>query len=334
MEDLIVKYLNETATDAEMETLLDWLNRSEDNQKQFVAYRDLWFASQIVNPGLKGEGEQAFRLFEEKMIAYENKKRRSVHLRRITTIAAAVALVIGSYISVFFIGQNSVAPATKEIHTIINQAIVGDGKGSVRLPDGTFVRLNSNSKLVFPEKFAPGCRRVQLEGEGYFDVKPDKSAPFYVETADLNVRVLGTRFDVRNYSENSSSETVLLSGKVEILMKANGDSVTLSPDQKLSFDKKTSEYNVKKVDAAAYTLWTSDKLVLDDVPLSEIFRKIGYWYNVDIRYGKDVPLNARYSLTIRNESKVEILQMLSIIARFKYREQEGRIIIYKESSMN
>ena len=95
----------------------------------------------------------------------------------------------------------------------MNQAIMGKGsKGSVTLPDGSVAWLNTNSKLTYPEKFSDKYRKVKLEGEGYFKVKKNEQAPFFVETNQMTVNVLGTSFDVKDYSDKMNSETTLITG--------------------------------------------------------------------------------------------------------------------------
>lgn len=330
MEDIIIKYLNQTATEEEMKLLLDWLEQDQDNQQQLATTRELWLASEASLSSRYGESGKAFGTFKKNAILFEQGRKKRFFIMRFMKIAASVALLVACTAIAFLSGRESVVENIQMVNVVMNQAIMGPGhKGSVSLPDGTLVWLNSNSKLVYPDQFEANGRKVKLEGEGYFEVTPDAEAPFYVETADMSVKVLGTHFDVQNYEKKNVSETVLLSGKVEVVIKKNGEKHLLSPNEILSLDRQTNEYSVGKVDAAEYALWTAEKLVFEDEPLSTILRKMERWYGVDISCLSGVPLNSRYSLTIRNESMEEILKMLSILVHIDYTIKEDTIILYK-----
>lgn len=329
MENIILKHLDQTATKEEMKALLDWLEESEENQKQFASIRDLWLASRATLSFVNGESGKAFRLFRNNALKFEERRRRKIIDGSMLKIAAAVALLVICSIGSYITGKKNTLPTTQVVRVMMNQTIMGQGhKGSVTLPDGTVVWLNSNSKLIYPDKFEESTRSVKLEGEGYFEVTSNKDAPFYVETTDMTVKVLGTHFDVRSYERKNAFEAVLLSGKVEVQMKKNGEKLILAPNEKFSFDKQTNSYGVEKVNASDYTLWTAEKLIFEDESLSAIFKKMERWYDIDISCQKNVPLNARYSLTVRNEPMEEILKMLSIIAQIEYTIKDDKIIIH------
>lgn len=331
MEDIIIKYLNQTATDEEMKLLSDWLEQSSDNQQQFTVTRDLWFTSEASFSSHTDESAKAFNLFKQNALAFENRRKKNVFSMHFLKIAVSVALLIACTTVAFYFGKGSVTNMPKIVNVVMNQVIMGAGnKGSVTLPDGTLVWLNNNSKLVYPEQFEANARRVKLIGEGYFEVKSNADAPFYVETSDMSVKVLGTHFDVRSYEQKSISETVLLSGKVEVEMMNGGKKHILSPDEKISFDKRTNQYTVAHVNATEYVLWTADKLVFEDERLSVILRKMGRWYGIDISCEQGVPSDARYSLTIRNEPLEEILKMLSFLVHIDYIKKENSVVISKK----
>lgn len=330
MEDIIIKYLNQTATEEEMKQLLNWLEQDSDNQQQFAVTRDLWLTSEASISLHYGESVKAFNTFRKNALAFEKRGKKKFFSIKLMKVAASIALLIACATIAFFSGRESAMNMPKIVNVMMNQAIMGPGhKGAVTLPDGTLAWLNSNSKLIYPDQFEGNVRKVKLIGEGYFEVKPDANAPFYVETSDMSVKVLGTHFDVRNYEQKNISETVLLSGKVEVMMKNSGEKRILSPNEKLSFDKRANNFTVDRVDAAEYALWTAEKLVFEDERLSTILRKMERWYGIEISCKQGVSLNSRYSLTIRNESKEEILKMLSILVRIDYTIKDDNIILYK-----
>jgi ferric-dicitrate binding protein FerR (iron transport regulator) len=190
--------------------------------------------------------------------------------------------------------------------------------------------LNNDSKLSYPEHFSGWQRVVKLEGEGYFEVFHDETNPFFVETNGFAVKVLGTVFDVRNYPNDAIPEVVLLSGRIEVDIKKGSESVQLLPNQKMSYNKQTGNYDIASIDAPEYALWKNDKLVMDNEELETIFRKIGRWYNVDIVYDKNLPLTSRHTITITSEAKEEILRLLSITMPIKYQIENDKVIIKRK----
>lgn len=327
MDDIILRYLNETATDQEMRTLLEWLDQSDENQKYFFGIRDLWLASGASYPNAT-EDVEAFARFKEKALIYEKRNQKKQFTISLLKVAASVAVFLVCSVGSYFAGQHNVIP--EQITILMNQYITGEGnKASVTLPDGTIAWLNSNSRLTYPDKFDADFRKVKLEGEGYFEVTHNEKAPFYVEVKDMSIKVLGTHFDVQSYDRKEISETILLSGKVEVSL-ANNKNIILEPNQKLSFNKKAGQYKVENVNASEYILWKNERLIFDNETLATILNKMEHWYGIDISYGKDIPLKSKYSLVIRNESKEEILKMLSIIAPVNYTIKNDNVILSRK----
>lgn len=326
MDEIILKYLNETATEEEMKMLLEWLDQSEESQKYFFEIRDLWLTSNASYPHIL-EDKKAFVRFKERVMAYE-KIRFQRHLPTgLLKVAASVAILVLCSVGGYFIGHHTnQTPPT----ILMNQCFSGDNnKTMFTLPDGTSVWLNSNSRLVYPDQFEEGARRVKLEGEGYFEVAHNPASPFYVEVNNLAVKVLGTHFDVQSYKRKSVSEVILLSGKVEVDLEGS-KKVILAPNQKLTLNKKGGEYMVESVDAAEYVLWKNKKMVFDNEELGTILRKMERWYGVQISCEKGLSLKSPYSLIIRDEPKEEILNLLSIIAPISYTIQDDKVLVRKK----
>ena len=326
MEELIIKYLNETATQQEKQQLLEWLKSGEENKTLFRDIQKIWLASDNTFQK-KAETAKAYERFKGNVEAYERGRKTTFRLPLFRTIAAASVLVAIFSLGGFFIGKYSAVPT--ELHAqVLNNVIMGkDSKGSITLPDGTEVWLNSESKLTYPENFSKEARIVKLEGEGYFDVVKNPKVPFYVETNEMRVNVLGTQFDMKNYPNRSSMETTLLSGKVEVHFKDRATGIILQPNQKISIHKESGKHEITELDARNQILWINDQLVFSNEKLSDILQGIGYWYGLDVISEGKVDLNQRLSLTIRRETKEEIFNLLSLIASIKYEIQTERIIV-------
>lgn len=166
----------------------------------------------------------------------------------------------------------------------MNQVIIPYGKRSqITLADGTQIWLNSGSQLIYPATFEKGSREVYLTGEAYFDVTPDPSRPFYVITQDLKVRVLGTRFNVSSYHDDPSTQTVLVSGKVSVGRNRNfSKPVELVPGERILYKRSDQALVKDKVEINRYVSWIDGYMIFENEPVSELFKKLGRFYNSKI----------------------------------------------------
>lgn len=152
----------------------------------------------------------------------------------------------------------------------------------VELPDGTTVWLNAGSQLTYPNRFAPSERVVYLIGEGYFDVAHQKT-PFKVLTTQNYVEVLGTTFNLSSYPEDELDVVELLTGSISFQSQAGSfEPVLLNPSEELEMNLNTNHIQIRKGSSGNSILWTKKQLVLDNTPLSHLFRRIERIYNVKI----------------------------------------------------
>lgn len=327
MDQLIIKFLEKTASEEEKTALLTWIHESPENKQYFLECRDLW-----INTGVtlaeKFDGTEAFSKFRKTALNYEKSKREKTSGIKYLKYAASIIILIGCSFGMYLLGSKKAGNGNTE--TIINQMVTTENKTNITLPDGTVVSLNNNSKLSYPAQFEEKKRLVKLEGEAFFEVKHNESVPFFVETDGMIVKVLGTEFDVRSYPEEAYVETILLSGKVEVNLVRNNDIVKLSPHQKVFIDKQTGNHHIETVDASEYTLWKNDRLIMNNEELGTILRKIERWYNVEISYSNNLPLKSKFSITITDEPKEEIFRLLSIVASIKYKIDNEKITITRK----
>ncbi len=335
MDSIIIKYLESTATEEEMKFLHEWINASAENKKHFFDTRAVWLASQDSLLETY-QTDEAFERFKMKALSLENKPRPTIGNSRIWAVAASIALLVASTVTAYWLGsrQTYLSDNTNQLtavkENVLYQTVIRNSKTSFQLPDGTTVWLNGDSKLTYPERFSAEERIVRLEGEAFFEVVRNEQTPFFVETEDMSIKVLGTSFGVISSAEAGIHETILLTGKVEVNSVRLPEPVMLYPNQKLAYDKMKDGYLIEKVDADEYTLWRKDKLIMNDEPLSSIFKKMERWYGVNIVCQGKIPLNTRYSITITDEPKEEILRLLSIYARIDYKMENKKVVITKK----
>lgn len=190
-----------------------------------------------------------------------------------------------------------------------------------QLPDGTTGFLNSGSSLKYPVVFDE-TRQVFLSGEAYFDVTPSQHSPFQVQTTNIIVHVLGTKFNIIAWPNENIEEVILESGHLNVTQR-NGKSITeLFPNQKLSVDLKTQTGTKTNVVASQYTGWKEGKLIFRNEHMEEIAKRLSRWYNADIIIA-DKELN-QYSIhaTFEDEQLDEVLKLISLTTPVMYEEEK------------
>lgn len=328
MDSIIIKYLEGTASQKEIQALKAWLAESVENEKYFCDYSQLWYSSQASLSDAPTI-EEAFQRFRVKVLDFEKKAaRRRISFHR-WKVAASVALAIVCSAGGYWLGSRSAEGGSRpqEKTVVFNQTHIRQAKSTIQLPDGSVVRLNQGSQLTYPSLFASDKRTVKLEGEAFFDVVRNENAPFFVETQDMTIKVLGTSFSVKSDKKNTLAETVLVSGKVEIRFNNENTPVLLYPNQKISYQREASAYTVEEVDASEYTLWKNDRLVMTNEPLKTVFRKIERWYGIEIVCEGSLPLQSKFSITITDEPKEEIFRLLSITHPIQFTIENKKVII-------
>lgn len=190
------------------------------------------------------------------------------------------------------------------------------------LPDGSKVVLNSGSSLTYPLQFEDTIRLVKLEGEGYFEVSPDKSKPFKVQSGAQTLTVLGTHFNIQSYA-GERIQTTLLEGKVSL--DAIGAKALLSPGQQATI--KNDTYHVKKVNAQEAIAWAKNLFVFNNIPLIQIFKGLERWYDVEFIYSKSLT-NEPYLMEIPKDRKLsEILSSISELTDIKFKIEGRRVTV-------
>ncbi|MGI6074013.1 MAG: FecR family protein [Fermentimonas sp.] len=171
--------------------------------------------------------------------------------------------------------------------TDFNRLVVPKGKRSkLTLSDGTTLHVNSGSSVVYPNKFTSNVREIYVDGEVFLDVAHNNNQPFIVRTKDLAVRVLGTKFNVQSYEEDTQTSVVLSSGSVKVRANSSSQDVTLKPSQ--MYDYNGGSYSVKTVDVYRYISWMDGILFVNDEGLDILFNKLSRYYGVDIEYDEDL----------------------------------------------
>jgi len=221
-----------------------------------------------------------------------------------------------------------------------NTLVVPYGKRSVlTLSDGTRIWLNSGSKLVYPSHFDKGQREVYLEGQAYFAVTHAENVPFYVHTKDMEVKVLGTEFDVSAYDDDPYTATVLTKGSVELTTQRQalfGSKKTrITPGTRAVFDQERATLQTQQVDVREYVSWKDGDLVLNTAPLAEILKKVSRYYRVNIELKQPKLAGVTFGGTLALQNDIQkVLEGISVITGLNYKQQPNeRRYVLEESTI-
>ena len=240
-------------------------------------------------------------------------------------VAASILLLAGCFSAVLLTRREGPAPQDRMC------LLAPESSRSVAvLPDGTKVWLNAGSRLTYAGNDSSWEHRdVTLEGEAFFDVMRDENHPFTVHTGNIRVRVLGTRFNVRNSSVSGDYQVVLSSGRVDVSVPGQED-IKLSPGEMMECSKTSGTCSVRKVEASNYTSWTGDAIRFDNRTLKDIAVNLEHRYNVRVTLAEGVPEQERISFLLANESIAEAMEVVTRLAHVRCRIDSDEIVIEKK----
>ncbi len=202
------------------------------------------------------------------------------------------------------------------------------GEYSLTLADGTVMRLNSDTRVRFPNTFAGEERRVFLVGEAYFEVARDTSRPFLVEFSEGGVQVLGTHFNVKARREQSAFAT-LVSGKVKV--SSGKDSVVLKPGEYCEIKAGNRQLSVHEADMMSVLAWKNGEFVFKDASLEHVMNELACWYDMDVVYASDDLKGIKLHIYMnRTQTLEEALEIMSKMGNVIYQVQGRKIIVKKQ----
>lgn len=261
-------------------------------------------------------------------------------------LMAAAALLTG--FGIFFFSADKKNGSPKPLKSVIAKS-VHQKPGPSLLPDGTKVWLNAGSELLQENDFTGKTREVRLVGEAYFDVQRNESKPFIVHINNINIRVLGTAFNVKGYEEDREVQTTLFHGLVQVTRSGRSgfQPIMLYPNQKLTIPKAdsvtgdvlTKDADIKAAIAIslidstiageqrAETAWMYGRLEFDGEPLEEVARKMERWYGKKIIFADDQVKRLNFKGSFEKETPEQALQALKTANPFTYKINSDEIII-------
>lgn len=320
---MLVKYLLQECNAAEAVEVEGWLAASADNRKYQEDLARLLQQSKELAAASEVDVEAAWERFKV-LRSHQQKTGGSVInllSRRHWMVAAASLFVLMLAISALFKSWWLSEPAPQSLAMLTLQT--EQGTRTDTLPDGTVVTLNKNSRLQYPARFEDSVRQVQLEGEAFFEVRRDTAHPFIIRTEDVQVRVLGTSFNVRN--RNGETKVVVETGLVQVSHRSK--QVKLKAGEQVKVRSTDTSMMVKPVTNVLYNYYRSHVFVCDDTPLPVLVQALNEAYDVPIEIGNPELQGLRITTTFNNESLDTIINVISETLGIRHRKKGGRIIL-------
>lgn len=253
----------------------------------------------------------------------DNAEKKSWSFKKIINWTSRIAAIL-LIPALIFIGIHQSKDNYLEKETWVEIKAPAWTRAQFSLPDGTTGWLNSNSSIKYNGKFVAD-RQVTLNGEAFFDVFKDKKRPFTVNTNDVVVMALGTRFNVASYPDEKDIEVVLDEGKLLFNERGEDETYTMKPNDLVLFNKSSRGYSTEEVQTHKYLSWTEGKLVFRNDPLDVIARRLGRWYNIDVEVTGNVTDDLRLRATFIDESFEQVLTLLKRSLPINYRIEYGDI---------
>lgn len=330
IDELIANYLTEGLDKNALDELKTWIAASAENQQYFIRQREIWFSAVSREAASVYDKDKAFENFRNRVESQkeiQSTSRRGFSLSALWRYAAVVAIIIAVGCISYWQGEVNVKDTFADISV---EAPLGS-KTKLYLPDGTLVWLNAGSRMTYSQGFGVDNRKVELEGEGYFEVKRNEKIPFFVKTKDLQLQVLGTKFNFRDYPEDHEVVVSLLEGKVGLnnLLREEKEAV-LSPDERAVLNKANGLLTVESVTASNASQWTDGYLFFDEELLPDIAKELERSYNVKIHIANDSLKTFRfYGNFVRREQNIqEVLEALASTEKMQYKIEERNMTIY------
>jgi len=283
-------------------------------------YRMIWARAESTKLLEKFDTEKAWNKVDSKLESHSIRVRRLWNLAYAASGVAASLLIFFSL--TFFTSLFSISGSA------ISMSTANGSRSEVVLPDGSVVKLNAGSSLDYHFDKLSNTRKVDFKGEGFFEVAKSKQ-PFIIHTPDgLDVKVLGTAFNLSAYPDDRLAQTSLVEGKVELSVNGSAGLV-LNPGQMASFDRQSKKLEYSSGEVSHQLGWTQDKLYMDNMPLHDVCTRLERWYDVEITLSDQIMRKKiHYTGVLQEQSVVDVLDALCQLSSIKYELKGKYITIY------
>ena len=315
MDELLVKYMADEATLPEQELVEEWISSSEVNRHYFQHFQLIWNESKELAVTAPIDENIAWQKFQRRVKKEEARKNPGWF--GWWRIAASILIIVGG----IWFTSSILNKGTTEAE-ILSIASVNEVKKDT-LPDGSVATLNKHSVLTYPSSFKGKTRKVKLEGEAFFKVKANKEKPFIIDVNDVQVKVVGTSFNVK--SNNRVIEVIVETGIVQVTK--DRQMIELQAGERTSLGQNDTVATKQVSDDKLYNYYVSKTFVCDNTPLWKLVEKLNEAYNANIRIEREELRKLPLTVTFDEESLDTILNIISQTLMIKISRNDNEIIL-------
>ncbi len=337
-KEALINYLSGNFSESDSLILKAWLDKNQEHKLFLDQVTDIWQASHYSEISKKINVQSVWNELEGQL----HQKKNPFQWKRWLQIAAvaSVSMVFGA-IGYYFINTN-VSSYTPTAQTIEYVAPLGS-RSYVKLNDGSKVWLNSGTSITYSNDFGIKNRDIKLSGEAFFEVAKNKQIPFNVNTGEINVTAIGTKFNVKAYKEEKTIETTLIEGSVKLasdIVKLQ-ENLLLKSNEKAIFTRKTQAFDINKqnnsnshqeekvvnkpamqiiqaIDPAPIVSWKEKRWIISNEKLGALSVKLERRYDVNFIFDSDLLKDYSFGGTLEDETLEQILKAISYTAPIKY----------------
>lgn len=308
--DNILKLILNDLNRSEKEETLRLIEADTEKQKLYKQAKYGWALISTSKTMSKIQQEESYSKLRNKLPI----PKRSINIYSVLKYAAILLIFIASSFFMHYMGKNSQTQNQTLQHT---QIVAEYGQISkVILPDSTVVWLNSGSTLRYNHKFSIDNRNLELEGQAYLQVKKNKEIPVIVACNKLNIKVLGTKFDVSAYPDDKKISVVLEQGSVQLLHTQNKQfSYRMKPGEKAVYDLASQNVNITETKPSEYAEWKEGILIFNDTQMTEVLKTLERKYDIEIQVQNPAVYKSVFNARFKNESLEKIVELMEFSCR-------------------
>ncbi len=330
---LLIRYILGKANQKESEYIAEWIKESHENLEQFSFLKAQFTFSTMPNT-----------IFQDRRKNFAYGMMRVAAILLVPLIAGIIYLYMANNkANDRYLEACRQTELLQEQHPGSVTYIANAGtKSLVVLPDSSIVRLNGESKLIVPQRFAADARELFLTGEGYFEVRHHDDWPMNVRTANgVTVKVLGTTFNLSAYEDDEKVKVTLIEGSIVVKEDKSNYEHKILPNQEINIDVNNSNARsasdmklpkIKHADIYKNTGWVKGELIFDNTPMTDVIKQLERWYGVNIHVTDNDIMKYHFTATFTTESITRVLEYMKFSSKLKYDINGSDVYIQKAGS--
>lgn len=322
--NILRRLTDHTVPSGHRSAIRNWLANSKNVPEKETAMRQIWLET-------NAEADESTRQsLQETIQKIHRTSHQSIKVslqNRLLRYAAILILPLITGMSAWWLAKSEYTEQE------MIECYVPNGKQeTIKLPDGSFIQVNSGSLLIYPRKFSEKKRSVYLSGEANFTVAKDSHKPFIVSTGPLKVEVLGTKFNIESYPDNECITTTLENGSIKIYKNNEPEkAIIMQPDEQVIYNEQNHTFSIDWVEASDCAMWTKGELRFVNQPLTNILNVMERKYDVNIKLSPEINSSDLFTMKFKQHETVEDAMYIfsQLAGNINYKIEGKEILLFK-----